>query len=63
MTDFFTRESGQLFAEQLPLAQLATDFGTPLYDNGPIVNSPGTGPAGEDESILQTSLTLTLSSL
>jgi hypothetical protein len=31
-----------------------------LYDNGPLVNSPGTGPAGEDESILQTALTLTL---
>lgn len=31
-----------------------------LYDNGPLINSPGTGPAGEDESILQTALTLTL---
>jgi diaminopimelate decarboxylase len=31
MTDFFTRESGQLFAEQVPLTQLAADFGTPLF--------------------------------
>ena len=26
-----------------------------LYDNGPLVNSPGTGPGGADESILQNS--------
>lgn len=31
MTDFFTRESGQLYAEQIPLAQLAADYGTPLF--------------------------------
>jgi len=27
-----------------------------IYDNGPLVNSPGTGPGGADESVLQTSL-------
>lgn len=27
-----------------------------LYDNGPLVNSPGTGVGGADESVLQTSL-------
>jgi len=27
--------------------------GTPLYDNGPLVNSPGTGSGGADESALQ----------
>lgn len=31
MTDFFTRDSGQLLAEQIPLTQLAADFGTPLF--------------------------------
>jgi hypothetical protein len=30
-----------------------------LYDNGPFVNSPGTGPGGTDESILQSSLGMT----
>lgn len=29
-----------------------------LYDNGPVVNSPGGGPGGSDGSILQTSLGL-----
>ncbi len=32
-----------------------------LYDNGPLVNSPGTGPGGADESLLQdTSLGMTI---
>ncbi|MFZ1241120.1 MAG: PPC domain-containing protein [Anaerolineae bacterium] len=30
-----------------------------LYDNGSAVNSPGTGPGGADESILQTNLGMT----
>lgn len=30
-----------------------------LYDNGPLVNSPGTGVGGADESLLQTSLGMT----
>lgn len=38
--------------------QLAS--GTVLYDNGPLVNSPGTGVGGLDESIVQTNLGLTL---
>jgi len=29
-----------------------------LYDNGPLVNSPGTGAGGADESVLQTALGL-----
>ncbi len=33
-----------------------------LYDNGPLVNSPGTGPGGADESILQ-STTLGMNTL
>ena len=31
MTDYFTRKSGRLHAEAVPLAQLAADHGTPLY--------------------------------
>jgi subtilisin-like proprotein convertase family protein len=35
--------------------------GNVLYDNGPLVNSPGTGPGGSDESLLQdTSLAMTI---
>ena len=30
-----------------------------IYDNGPLVNSPGTGAGGADESVLQTSLGMT----
>jgi hypothetical protein len=44
----------------LPPGPLPQSRGGVLYDNGPLINSPGTGPAGEDESILQTALTLTL---
>lgn len=35
-------------------SRLAT--GSVLYDNGPLVNSPGTGVGGLDESVLQSSL-------
>jgi hypothetical protein len=30
-----------------------------IYNNGPFVNAPGTGPGGADGSVLQTSLTMT----
>lgn len=33
---------------------LAPESGLVLYDNGPLVNSPGTGAGGADESMLQT---------
>lgn len=33
-----------------------------LYDNGPLVNSPGTGAGGADESVLQ-SISLTINTL
>jgi len=36
-----------------------TPAGTVIYDNGPFINSPGTGVGGADESILQTSLNMT----
>lgn len=31
MQDFFTYQAGQLYVEDLPLEQLAKDYGTPLY--------------------------------
>jgi diaminopimelate decarboxylase len=31
MADFFSRQQGRMYAEQIPLSQLAADFGTPLY--------------------------------
>lgn len=31
MQDFFTYQTGQLYVEDLPLEQLAKDYGTPLY--------------------------------
>lgn len=37
--------------------QLAS--GAVLYDNGPLVNSPGTGVGGLDESVLQGNLGMT----
>lgn len=33
--------------------------GTVLFDNGPLVNSPGTGAGGADESVLQVNLGMT----
>ena len=33
-------------------------IGTVLFDNGPLVNSPGTGAGGADESVLQVALTM-----
>jgi subtilisin-like proprotein convertase family protein len=37
------------------------EMGTLLYDNGPFINSPGTGPGGTDQSILQNvSLAMTI---
>jgi hypothetical protein len=44
----------------LPPGPVPQSRGDVLYDNGPIINSVGTGPAGEDESILQTALGLTI---
>jgi subtilisin-like proprotein convertase family protein len=39
---------------------LPSNRGGVLYDNGPYVNSPGTGPGGSDESLLQTALSMTI---
>ncbi len=45
--------------DPLPALLKATSTsGIILFDNGPIVNSPGTGAGGADESILYTPLTL-----
>lgn len=40
------------------LLKAASTSGIILFDNGPIVNSPGTGAGGADESILYTPLTI-----
>lgn len=39
-----------------PLGAPPPAAGALLYDNGPLVNSPGTGVGGADESILQTTM-------
>jgi hypothetical protein len=43
-----------------PLGEPFLGSGPLLYDNGPLVNSPGTGMGGADESLLQTSLGMTV---
>ena len=42
--------------DDLPLVVLPPVAGPLLYDNGPLVNSRGTGAGGADESVLQTTL-------
>ena len=50
---------GNVAGSNGPVVQGPADI---LYDNGPLVNSPGTGAGGADESILQT-VTLSMGTL
>ena len=57
-TDDFTDAgvgSPKLISPAPPLVNL-TATGPVIYDNGPLINSSGTGVGGADESILQSSL-------
>ncbi|MBK9291506.1 MAG: choice-of-anchor J domain-containing protein [Bacteroidetes bacterium] len=48
-------EPAQGNAQIIPQGSKSLATRDQLYDNGPFINSPGTGPGGSDESILQNS--------
>jgi len=51
-------ETGVGNSQGLDMTYITSNATDALFDNGPFVNSPGTGAGGADESVLQTGLTL-----